>query len=178
MRRARIRSAAALALLLLAGCGNQAPRFDRAQETAAVTHAITESIRWCIPEKDRGRLYAHVAPDSSFFMFQPSSQATIKGFAAFQAFAEEVFFNPAFKAISSDIKELRVTIGPSGDVAWFACLLDDIGEWDGRRIGWHDCRWTGVLEKRDGKWLLMQQHFSLPTDRPAAAASGDSSASG
>ncbi len=176
MRQARMRGAAALCLLLLAGCGTSAPRFDRAQETAAVTHAITESIRWCIPEKDRGRLYAHVAPDSSFFMFQPSSQATIKGFAAFQKFAEEVFFDPAFKAISSDIKDLRVTIGPSGDVAWFACLLDDIGEWDGRRIGWHDCRWTGVLEKRDGKWLLVQQHFSLPTDRPAAAP--DSSASG
>lgn len=177
MRQASTLGAAALALLSLAGCGSPAPRFDRARETAAVTHAITESIRWCIPEKDRDRLYAHVAPDSNFFMFQPSSQATIKGFEAFQKFSEEVFFDPAFKAISSDIKELRVTISPSGDVAWFACLLDDIGEWNGRRIGWLDCRWTGVLEKRGGKWLLVQQHFSLPTDRPAAAA-GDSSASG
>ena len=178
MRRGSMLGAAALPLLLLAGCGTSAPRLDRAQETAAVTRAITESIRWCIPVKDRARLYAHVAPDSSFFMFQPSSQATIKGFAAFQEYAEAVFFDPAFKAVSSDIKDLRVTVSRGGDVAWFSCLLDDVGEWNGRRIGWHDCRWTGVLEKRDGRWLLVQQHFSLPTDRPAAAASGDSSASG
>ena len=49
-------------------------------------------------------------------------------------------------------------------MAWFSCLLDDFGEWDGQPVGWKDCRWTGVLEKREGKWLLVQQHFSLASD--------------
>jgi len=26
-------------------------------------------------------------------------------------------------------------------------------------------RWTGVLEKRDGRWLIMQMHFSYPEER-------------
>jgi hypothetical protein len=26
-------------------------------------------------------------------------------------------------------------------------------------------RWTGVLEKKEGKWLIMQMHFSFPVER-------------
>jgi hypothetical protein len=59
-------------------------------------------------------------------------------------------------------------------VAWWACILDDLGEWDGRPIGWKDTRWTGVLEKRDGRWLIVQMHFSFAADlvRAAAATTG------
>jgi len=36
------------------------------------------------------------------------------------------------------------------------------------------CRWTGVVEKRDGRWVIVQQHFSFASDRvstePNAAA--------
>ncbi|MDX9857897.1 MAG: nuclear transport factor 2 family protein [candidate division Zixibacteria bacterium] len=139
---------------------------DRDKEIAAVQAAVRESITWCIPEKDRDRLYAHTARDSSFFIFHPNSRSTIHGFDEFQAYAERIFFDPRFKAVSADIKELRVNLSRGGDVAWFSCLLDDMGEWDGQPVGWEDARWTGVLEKRDGVWLLVQQHFSLATDAP------------
>jgi hypothetical protein len=35
-------------------------------------------------------------------------------------------------------------------------------------IGWKDTRWTGVLEKRNGKWLIVQMHFSFASDKVAA----------
>ena len=138
---------------------------DRDAEIAAVKDAIHTSITWCIPEKDREKMIAHVAKDSSFFMFQPASTSTIVGYDAFIKFADEIFFDPRFKATSSEIKDLRIGLAPEGTVAWFSCLLDDYGEWDGQPIGWTNARWTGVLEKRDGVWLLVQQHFSLPTDQ-------------
>jgi hypothetical protein len=31
-------------------------------------------------------------------------------------------------------------------------------------IGWDNCRWTGTLEKRGGKWVVVQMHFSFPKD--------------
>ncbi|UCG62480.1 MAG: nuclear transport factor 2 family protein [Candidatus Zixiibacteriota bacterium] len=138
---------------------------DREAEIAAVKEAIHTSITWCLPDKDREKLYRHTARDSSFFIFHPDSKSTIVGFDNFQKFAEELFFDPRFKAVSSEIKDLRVNLSPEGTVAWFSCLLDDQGEWDGKPVGWTDARWTGVLEKRDGTWFLVQQHFSLPTDR-------------
>jgi hypothetical protein len=52
-----------------------------------------------------------------------------------------------------------------GNVAWYSCYLDDISEWDGQKGGWRNVRWTGVLERREGKWLIMQMHFSFPVER-------------
>jgi hypothetical protein len=47
-------------------------------------------------------------------------------------------------------------------------MLDDLAEWDGKPTGWKDTRWTGVLEKRDGHWVIVQMHFSFASDRPKA----------
>lgn len=47
-------------------------------------------------------------------------------------------------------------------------IHDDLCEWDGKPGGWKDTRWTGVLEKRGGKWLIMQMHFSSAADKVAA----------
>jgi hypothetical protein len=63
--------------------------------------------------------------------------------------------------------DLRITLSRSGDVAWYSALLDDIGEWDGKPVGERDIFWTGVLEKRDGAWVIVQMHASLPADRVA-----------
>jgi ketosteroid isomerase-like protein len=164
----------ALLLFLSAGCGGGAPPVDREAEIAAVRDAVYTSIQWCIPEKDTEKLYRHVAPDSTFFMFQPSSRSTILGADHFRRFAEAIFMDPRFTAVSSDIRELRIHLSSGGDVAWFSCLLDDHGIWDGEPVAWLNCRWTGVLEKRDGHWYLVQQHFSLPTD--AAEESEESAA--
>ena len=152
--------------ILCMGCSNMPKEIDREAEIAAVKAAIETSITWCIPEKDRTKLYAHTLKDSSFFIFHPNSQSTIHSFDEFHDYAEGNFFDPRFKAVSSETREMRVNLSDCGDVAWFSCLLDDIGEWEGQKVGWINCRWTGVLVKKEGTWYLAQQHFSLPTDRP------------
>jgi len=70
-----------------------------------------------------------------------------------------------FKALDFEVKDLRIRFGPAGDVAWYSALLDDHGEWDGRPTGWDNARWTGVLEKRGGRWVIIQMHFSFGTDQ-------------
>jgi hypothetical protein len=75
-----------------------------------------------------------------------------------------------FKATDFALHDLRIDLSRSGDVAWYSARLDDHGEWDGRKTGWDDARWTGVLEKRAGKWVIAQMHFSLASDVVAAQA--------
>ena len=72
--------------------------------------------------------------------------------------------NPAFKATGFEVRELRITLSKSGDVAWYSAMLDDFGEWAGTPTAWINARWTGVLEKRVGHWVIVQMHFSFPTD--------------
>jgi hypothetical protein len=148
----------------LMGTGAVAGVDDAEKEKAEVAKAIETSIKWCFPDKSRERLYGSVVNDSTFFMFQPDSRATIKGFEHFQRFAERVFMVDECQPKGSTIKDLRVNLSRSGDVAWFSCLLDDWGEWAGTPWNWKDTRWTGVLQKTDGRWVMMQQHFSMAED--------------
>ena len=69
-----------------------------------------------------------------------------------------------FKAEVDEIKDLTINLSRSGDVAWFYCILNDINEWQGQPANWENTRWTGVLEKRDGRWVIMQQHFSFASE--------------
>jgi ketosteroid isomerase-like protein len=164
MYRTKILIAFILISLSIMGCSTMPTQIDRPAEIAAVEKTIHASIEWCFPDKNEERCFAHCLRDSTFFIFHPNSGSTIRGYDHFHEYAMRIFFDPRFKAVSSDIREMKIDLSEHGDVAWFSCLLDDEGEWDGQRIGWWNARWTGVLVKKDGKWLMAQQHFSLPTD--------------
>jgi ketosteroid isomerase-like protein len=138
---------------------------------AEISRVVRTSIDWALA-KDTQALYNCLARDSTLFIFHPDSKSTIVGFDAFRKMAEADFLDPRFRATDSKFKDLRIHLSPSGDVAWFSCLLDDHGEWDGRKTGWDDARWTGVLEKRAGRWAIVQMHFSLASDEVEAAARG------
>jgi hypothetical protein len=156
----------AFAITCAAAGASESPKDDRnvAGERTAVAKVIETSIKWCFPDKSRERLYGSVVNDSTFFMFQPDSKSTIYGFDAFKAFSERVFLVEECQPKGSTIKQLRINLSESGDVAWFSCLLDDWGEWAGEPWNWKDVRWTGVLQKLEGRWLIEQQHFSKAED--------------
>ncbi len=132
-------------------------------ERAQVDRVIHDMIGWALT-KDLDRLFDIVAQDGDFFIFHPDSKSTIVGFEAFRRLGEQVWMKDAFKATDYAIRDLRVKFAEQGNVAWYSCMLDDHAEWNGVRTGWDNCRWTGTLERRDGKWVVVQMHFSFPKD--------------
>jgi hypothetical protein len=132
-------------------------------ERLEVEKVIHDSIGWALT-KDTDRLLSIVAQDEDFFIFHPDSKSTIVGFEAFKKLGERVWLKDEFKATDYAVKELRLKFSAMGNVAWYSCLLDDHAEWNGKPIGWDNCRWTGTLEKRGGKWVVVQMHFSFPKD--------------
>jgi len=136
---------------------------QEAAQRAEVENTIHTCIGWALT-KDLGKLYASLAQDEDFFIFHPDSKSTIVGFEAFKRFGERVWLNEAFKATDYAIKDLRLTFAELGNVAWYSCMLDDHSKWNGTPMGWDNCRWTGALEKREGKWVVVQMHFSFPKD--------------
>ena len=135
-------------------------------EREAVEKAIHDSIDWALT-KDRALLERVIAHDANLFIFHPDSKSTIVGWDAIVKHFG-FWMDPRFKATRYEVNDLRTTLSRSGDVAWFSAILDDCGEWDGKPSGWNDTRWTGVLEKRDGAWVIVQMHFSFASDRAAA----------
>ena len=138
--------------------------FGAETDRATVNQVINDAIGWALT-KNKTRLFEIMAHDENFFIFHPDSKSTIIGFEAFRELAERAWMNDAFKATDFAIRDLRLHFADSGTVAWYACLLDDHGEWNGKPSGWDNCRWTGVVEKRAGYWVIVQMHFSFATDQ-------------
>jgi hypothetical protein len=150
-------------LILLAGfCLLMIPADAAAQKNSdrdAVEQAIRSSIGWA-KDKDFKLLYSIISNDSDYIEVDPEDRV-VKGFNEFRK-AEKFWGSPDFKAIRYELRELDIQLSQSAEVAWFFCRLDDINEWKGQEASWLNVRWTGVLEKRKGNWVLVQSHFSYP----------------
>jgi len=134
-------------------------------EKAVIEKVIRDNIGWALT-KDRPLAESTMVHDESLFIFNPGSESTIGWSQLVKNF--DFWMDPRFKALTCEIWDLRIGVSRSGDAAWWSCMLDDLGEWDGKPTGWKDTRWTGIMEKRDGKWLVVQMHFSFASDKIAA----------
>lgn len=62
----------------------------------------------------------------------------------------------------AEIRNLSIQLSASGHVAWYSHLLDaKIKSAETVQI-WEGARFTGVLEKIDGNWQIVQTHVSIP----------------
>lgn len=131
---------------------------DKASETVSIEMAIRGVIGWA-KDKDFKLLYGIIANDQDYLEIDPDDRI-VKGFAEFKK-SEAFWGSPDFRAVRYEIRDLKINRSRSGDVAWFSCLLDDINEWKGKPASWENTRWTGVLERREGRWAMVQMHFSF-----------------
>ena len=164
MRLARLASPAAIAACAVAFAAEPPSRAVASADPlepdrAEVARAIDASIGWAMT-KDRPLLERVIAHDPELFIFHPGGDDTVVGWDAFVP-NFDFWMNPAFKATGYEVRDLRVNLSRSGEVAWWSAILDDCGEWQGKPGCWNDTRWTGVLEKRDGRWQIVQMHFSF-----------------
>ena len=136
---------------------------DTMDDEQQIIKALHNSFRWALT-KDRALFESVFAKDDDFFTYYPDSKSTVLGWKEFEKFLDD-WMDPRSKATGYDIRNLRVVISRTGDVAWFSAIVDDEGEFDGKTWGTKDIRWTGVLEKRGGSWKICQQHMSEANDR-------------
>ena len=156
----------AFALLLgvvMSASAESAAAPSREAEKAVVARIVRDSICWALT-KDRALQESTMAHDEDLFLVWTSSDMVIAGWNRYVKLFD-AWMDPRFKATLTEIRDLRVNLSRSGDVAWYSATLDDLGEWDGKPTGARDIRWTGVLEKRGGKWVIVQMHGSVASDK-------------
>ena len=134
---------------------------QRGNDKLLIEQAIHNSIGWA-KTKDLNLLYSVIANDTGFIEVHPEGKI-VRGISEFKK-AEAFWMSPDFRAVRYEIRDLSINISESGTVAWWFCILDDINEWKGEPANWEDTRWTGVMEKREGRWQIVQQHFSFASE--------------
>jgi hypothetical protein len=131
-------------------------------EKEKISKVISSSIGW-FKEKDTTLLFSIILNDTNYICVNPNKKIE-KGFDDFKKNVP-IWMNPDLTYVRHEIRELEVNIARCGEVAWFFCRLDDVASYKGELSAWEDVRWTGVLEKREDNWVIVQQHFSYPADR-------------
>jgi predicted esterase len=135
---------------------------DFSNDKKLIEQVIDDSIGW-FKTKDFNRLFEIFPLDPNLFMFQPTSKSTVIGGKAFRE-STALWRNEKNIYLWHKINDLRIQISESGTVAWWSAMLDDCGSYGGQEFCWKNCRWTGVVEKRQGKWVIAQCHFSFARD--------------
>jgi hypothetical protein len=133
-------------------------------EKAVIAKVIRDSILWALT-KDVAMQQDAMAHDEDLYIIWTGSTHITSGWTEHEK-SFETWLDPRFKAVRTEVRDLVIHLSRSGDVAWFFANLDDVVSWDGKvsRFG-EGLRWTGVLEKRDGHWVIVQMHASLPVDK-------------
>lgn len=62
----------------------------------------------------------------------------------------------------ADIQDLMINVAESKDTAWYFHRLDAEIKSNGEVIQLKDARFTGVLERQNGRWVIAQTHVSIP----------------
>jgi ketosteroid isomerase-like protein len=126
-----------------------------------VKKTIEQSIGWAI-EKDFDAMFRLWGDD--MFHFWLFSDSTVVGLDAFKKHAEG-WRDPDFRGTRFEFRDLRIVFSHAGDVAWYSTTLDDCGSYKGTEFCLNDVFQTGVLEKRDGRWVHVLMHGSYPVDK-------------
>ena len=147
--------------LFVFNCSENTRTVNREAEIQEISRVIDSAIGW-FKTKDFDLSFSTFAQDSNFLEVHPEN-TVVKGFEQFKK-NSEIFKNPEFLYIRHEIWDQKINLSRSGDTAWFFCMLNDIASWKGQQVGWENTRWTGVLEKRDGRWVIVQQHFSFAAE--------------
>jgi len=135
---------------------------DQEAEKEKIAQAVTAVIGWA-QDKNLDLFYSVIAHDDNYISVSPGKRVVKR----FEDVKKNVPFwmSQDFKHIRHELKDMRITFAKCGEVAWFYCVLDDINTYKGEPASWENTRWTGVVEKRDGRWVIVQQHFSFASDK-------------
>jgi len=60
------------------------------------------------------------------------------------------------------VRDQRIGINETGNTAWFSEFVNYNYIYQGKPVKYEGLRFTGVLEKINGDWFIVQSHMSIP----------------
>ena len=103
------------------------------------------------------------AQDEDIVIFGTDSDEKLMGWTQVKNTFQKQFEN--FEETYISVTDQNIRINCDGKTAWFSEILNyNYTTVEGTSKRFEGIRFTGVLEKRDGNWLIVQSHMSIPYD--------------
>jgi uncharacterized protein (TIGR02246 family) len=121
--------------------------------------ALLDAYAAAFEKKDVNAIAALIAPDSTVVFIDSDTALPFTGLEKIK----EIYTRDFSQMESGALTYNATSIGSKGDVAWFATGINASVVIDKEKTT-VPAQWSGVLEKRGGKWLIVQSHFSFPIE--------------
>lgn len=108
------------------------------------------------------RVMAH---DPDMVIFGTDAAERFVGYESMENSMKKMFESTEETKVIS--RERVIKVHKSGDVAWYSELWDQKGKAQGQPYAVEGMRLTGVLERRNGSWVIVQVHASVPVSGQA-----------
>ncbi len=147
-----------LLVILLFAKNGYSQRVNIASEKAKATLVVNEFTNiW--ETKDMNVLSKIVAHDTGMVNYGMNANLIFVGWDALRDSIAKMWSVMEMKKM--DIRNQVINIDRSGNVAWYSEMCDMDFLYGGHPMQILNQRYTGVLEKRNGKWVIVQFHNSI-----------------
>ena len=100
------------------------------------------------------------ASDTDIVVFGTNSNEKLVGWDEIRNAMERQF--NSFEDTYISVRDQVIEINETGNTAWFSEIVNYNYIYQGEARQFEGVRFTGVLEKRDGDWYIVQSHMSIP----------------
>ena len=148
-------------ILLVSSCGDCEKQINKADEISAIETLLEEYVI-ANENQDFDLIEKIWAPDSNIILYGTDSDERLMGWTNIRNAVREQFLQIDETYISASDQFIKLNC--VGTTAWFAETLDYNFVYKDEAKSFKGLRFTGVVEKRDGQWKLVQAHLSLPAN--------------
>jgi len=152
----------AMTAILVSGCAQSVEEelpVDLVAEQAAVSSTLGQLSRMFETE-DLNLLSQIMAHDADMINFGTDASERWVGYEALRQSIEIQF--GSYEDPQMQFRDQVVRVHSTGMVAWFSAIADWGATVAGETVVFEGSRFTGVMEKRDGNWVFVQFHMSVP----------------
>ena len=155
-------SAALLVLvifLIISSCSNCDKEINLAEETVAIENVLEKYV--IANENQDFELIQEIwAPSPDIILYGTDSDDRLTGSTNILAAIKDQFSQITDTYISASDQFIKVNC--TGNTAWFAETLSYNFVYKEEAKSYEGMRFTGVMEKTDGQWKIVQAHLSVP----------------
>jgi hypothetical protein len=145
--------------LVAVSCNKPEKHIDLAAETTEIENTLDKYIM--ANEKEDFALIESIwAPENDIVLYGTDSDERLVGWNNIKEVIKRQFSLIENTYISASGQMIKVS--DCGNTAWFAERLNYNFLYQGKAHTYDNIRFTGVMEKISGHWVIVQAHLSLP----------------
>jgi ketosteroid isomerase-like protein len=153
----------AIIALMASGCQKPEKESVNVDKEKNAIRLVLQKYALANENQDIGMIGDIWCPSERIVSFGTESDEKLVGWEQIRAAVTKQFSSFTDTYICD--KDQIIEVNESGNTAWFSEIINYNFIRDGKANSYEGLRYTGVLVKKDGKWLLVQTHMSVPENR-------------